>query len=131
MKCNDCGTNRNVRLCQGDLHLCRICESNRFPRNSGKPDLTIDKMAESESGTPLKSTTIESRLDALCEKVDKFTDMVSTLQQLQQSVNYMNTFFEDYKKDVQDLLSENKALRKKLDMAENKLKQSENENRKH
>ncbi|XP_070557452.1 uncharacterized protein [Ptychodera flava] len=80
-----------------------------------------------DNGTPTQMSSIESRLETLCKKVDSLSSMSSTLQELQQSVNFMNTFFDDYKTQMQELITVNTALRKKLEVTESKLKAAEEE----
>ncbi|XP_077865439.1 uncharacterized protein LOC144352006 [Saccoglossus kowalevskii] len=123
MKCADCGATRSIRLCQGDLHLCRSCESKRFPRleKSGKGG---DKGKMADNSDELQHTSIEDRLDSLCKTVDKLSSVQTTLCEVQKSVN---SFFEEFKKEMNALRNENKSLREQLITTERKLNGAQNE----
>ena len=126
MKCEDCGTKRGVRLCQGDLDLCCKCETRRFPRPRSSERLeNKGKMAEGQSD--VTTMTIEDRLTFMCQKLDQFGTIPDIIRELQHSVKYMSDSFEDLRKEIQSLTIENMDIRKKLDETEGKLKTAENE----
>ncbi|XP_077866085.1 uncharacterized protein LOC144353384 [Saccoglossus kowalevskii] len=114
MRCDDCGaTRKTVKLCQGDLNLCKKCESTRFP-SASPPKMA----AKGEQSLPhpdvSKLDTIQETLLELTSKVESFADVQTKLANLQKSVTYVCDFFEDFKTQLISLKNENKDLRTQL-----------------
>ncbi|XP_077984614.1 uncharacterized protein LOC144439215 [Glandiceps talaboti] len=114
MKCNDCGQSRGVRLCQGDLDLCKKCEAKRFPApsSSSSKHQDKDKMADREEQSQFSQ--ILSTLASLSDKIEKIPTVERKLNDLQASVEYISTFFDMYKERMENIEAENKSLKEQL-----------------
>ncbi|XP_077977428.1 uncharacterized protein LOC144432989 [Glandiceps talaboti] len=128
MKCNDCGHSRGVRLCQGDLELCRKCEAKRFPPSSSNAAAkSQDNAKMADNGDNSQLTQIQSTLALLSEKIDKIPTVERKLSELQTSVEYISNFFDVYQKRMEEIQIENKNLKEQLEVVSGNMSTTQKE----